>query len=224
MQIRITAAYVHRTDALEIIQHNFKMRNTLSTVEGSAPLWIRASTPLPWIQMEISLSLFVVITGVTSANVFPVVPQPLQISSSAICDRSPRRSLFLCTTSLRLNRYSGALRADLHTQLLYFAHFATVILYSKKHPRIADSIRYFRDGAQTIMFQPYQSTKSWFVVVRILRLRSISSIIWNSTKCNVLQQYQNIALSQQDLPFSQQSIPCLYCQCLMCMFQRLKWQ
>ena len=60
--------YVDRTDAVEIIQHNFKIRSTLSTVVGSAPLWIFAATPPAWILTAIWQLLFVVMTGVTSAN------------------------------------------------------------------------------------------------------------------------------------------------------------
>ena len=67
-QIRITTGNVHRTAAIEIVQHSFKIRSTASTVVGSAPLWTSATTPSARTVIATGVASRTSMTGVTSAN------------------------------------------------------------------------------------------------------------------------------------------------------------
>lgn len=67
-QISITAGYVNRATAIEIVQHSFMIRSTVSTVAQSALLWMStAMLPLRTVTAARG-SIATGEIGVTSAN------------------------------------------------------------------------------------------------------------------------------------------------------------
>ena len=66
-QVGRTAGNVHPVSAIEVIQHDFRIRSTVSAVAASAPEWISASAPAIRTVTD-TLPQVIGRTGVTSAN------------------------------------------------------------------------------------------------------------------------------------------------------------